>query len=182
MAFLSVGCPGRAGRWVLPLILLLPLLSSCQEHLPTYVRPEVELIARVTTEALVDFAGLEGAPPLVRVDVTNQTDQETIGQIVLEVPYQIRVDVTLYLARDPSRKLDMHGTTTFTQPEHRLVPGKTVRVDLDQVPPTDDQGRPWNWGQQGPPQDLEVTIQGTARVPGYDLTIPVPSYRIRVRY
>lgn len=165
---------------LLPLVGVL-MVSGCQESLPTWARPEIQLQARVTTEQVVDTTAEEGGPPTIRVDVTNTTGNAGTDQFVLRAPYRVRVSLSLFLERDPSRRLTFTGTTEFSDPSDDLVPSKTVRVELGTLPLQDQDGYPWNWGKTDRAEHVLV-LQGTAKIREAGIDMNVPPYRVTVIY
>ena len=139
------------------------LLSGCDEHLPAYERPEIQLQASIYIETPMDLN--EG--PIDRIfglDVTNVTGSgDPTVQGVLEPPYEIEANVTVSLAEDPSRKILIEARVDYEDPVADLLePGRTIRVELP-FPVQDDQGHSWNWPVAGE-ESYELILQGTAEI------------------
>lgn len=155
-------------------------ISGCQESLPTWSRPEIQLAAVVYTENPIDVYG-EGGPPPLSVDVTNTTGNAGTDQLALPVPYRIRVSLTIYLKRDPDRRVSRSADGDFNEAQYDLVPGRTVRVGLGILPYTDRDGYAWNWGLIDR-VDHVVVIQGVAKINEIGVEINIPPREITFHY
>lgn len=175
--------PGRLLSPALLSLALLLLLPGCEESLPTYARPEAELAA---TFRLEDQMYVEDVGPrqVVIVDVLNVSEASGVSQYVLNPPYEVRVAVTVRLARDPGRIFSRFEATRehFGTGSPPVGPGELVRMELEYFPLRDDEGRSWNWDA---PEltEQELIFQGEVRVPeASPLPIVIPSHRITLIY
>ncbi|MFO7768395.1 MAG: hypothetical protein R6W82_05515 [bacterium] len=164
-------------------LLALLLLPGCEESLPTYARPEAQLAA---TFRLPDRAYVEDLDPtrVLIVDVLNVSDDSGLSQFVLNPPFEVRVAVTVRLARDPGRMFSRFEATrrTFGAGSDPVGPGELVRMELEYFPLRDDEGRVWNWGEPDL-QEHELIFQGEVRVPeASPLPIVIPSQRVTLIY
>ena len=173
----------RALPRTLPFLALLLLLPGCEESLPTYARPEAELAA---TFRLSDWSYVEDIGParVLVVDVLNLSEAEGTSQYVLNPPFEVRVAVSVRLARDPSRVFSRFlGTRkTFPTGSDPVGPGELVRMELEYFPLADDEGRAWNWDE---PElsEHELIFQGEVRVPeASPYPIVIPRHRITLIY
>jgi hypothetical protein len=170
-------------RKVVPLTGLLSaavLAVACQENLPTYVKPDVQLSASVYSEDPIDIAELFGSP-ILGVDVTEGSGEETISQIVIPVPYSIRAKLHLFLDSNPQRYIDVSIDYWFTDPDDQIEPGKTVRCVLGAFPFRDREGNVWN--SEEPDKSRHIVVaQGTAEIPKVGLKMNVPPRRITIIY
>lgn len=142
---------------LLSVIALTPMLGSCEEHLPKYEVPAVDLEAELMVEQTLMLGELLGAPPIFGIDITNMSND--IDQFMIQPPYQVYVGITIALDRDPSRNIFLEKTVTFRQ---ILEPRQRVRVELE-YPLTDSQGYPWNWRHEDKPRH-ELIFRGKVRI------------------
>ncbi len=168
---------------LLPLVLLLALLPGCEESLPTYAKPEAQLAA---TFRLSDWSYVEDIGPqrVLVVDVLNVSEADGISQYVLNPPFEVRVAVTVRLARDPARVFSRFEATrrTFGPGSPAVGPGELVRMELEYFPLADDEGRAWNWGEPDLAEH-ELILQGEVRVPeATPYPILIPSHRFTLIY
>ncbi len=158
------------------LVALLPvltLLPACQETLPAYEEPDTPLSAEILINTRIWRDDLAELSPDFAVKVTNTSND--IDGWALPVPYDVSVDLSVFLARDPTRKAVIEGSRTFNDPIDDLTWGYYVAIRLD-LPLTDDEGHAWNWGYQDI-ETLDLIIQGKVRIRQRDLEVNIPRVR-----
>lgn len=163
------------------LLVALLLLGGCEELLPAYERPEILLEATIAIEPVRDLTELlGGGMGHFGVDLWNVSDDSGVRQMVLRVPYEVRVNVDVWLAADPARKTMVGTRVLFTKPEDELGPGRGIRVEL-LLPATDEEGRPWNWGRTDRAEH-ELVLQGRVRLRDLGLRMNTAPKRVVLIY
>jgi len=155
---------------LLPIVTLLP---ACQETLPAYEEPDTPLSAGIIVNERIWRADVARLSPDFSVQVTNTSDD--IDGWALPAPYDVSVDISVFLARDPTRKMVIEDSFTFDDPIDDLVWDYFVLLGFD-LPLTDDEGRGWNWGYPDI-ESLDLIIQGKVRIPQLDLEVNTPRAR-----
>ncbi len=161
---------------LLPVIILLPvvmLLSACQESLPAYEEPDTPLSAGIIVNAQLWRADVVRLSPDFSVKITNMSNE--IDSWVLPAPYDVSVDISVFLARDPTRKVVIENSKTFDGPIDDLKWGYFVVLGFD-LPLTDNDGRSWNW-EYPDVESLDLILQGKVRIPQLDLEVNTPRAR-----
>ncbi len=148
-------------------------LCGCQEQLPAYEEPDTPLSAGIIVNERIWRADVAQVSPDFSVQVTNTSDN--IDGWALHVPYDISIDISISLARDPTRKVVIDYSNTFDDPIDDLVWGYFVLLGFD-LPLTDEEGHGWNWGYQDV-ESLDLIIQGKVRIPQLDLEVNTPRAR-----
>jgi hypothetical protein len=140
------------------------VLSGCEENLPAYEQPEIELAASIYVEIPVDLR--EGPPDrFIGMDITNVTGaDDPTEQAEFRPPYEVKAYVTVYRADSPNRKIDVEADEAFTDPvADVLQPGRTIRVQLP-FPMEDRAGHAWNWPELDEGTGPELIVQGSATI------------------
>jgi len=155
--------------------------TGCEESLPSFPDPSIELTATINVNNIIDTASMEevGLGPF-GVDVRNVSDPEGTGAFYLAAPFTISAWVDVHHAKDPSRHITIGRKVRFSDPAQRLDPGQTVRVELP-FPTRDAEGFPWNMFDPSVAAH-DLVFQGTVRIPEYDLIIRTPPRQITVIY
>ncbi len=171
-----------AGRWLPPVALLTLLVTTgCEESLPPFPEPSIELEAIINVSDFIATANLgEEGPGPFGVDVRNMSNPEGVGAFYLAPPFTISAWVDVHHAKDPSRHITLGRKVLFSEPDQRLDPGQTVRVELP-FPLQDADGFPWNFFDPSVAAH-NLVFQGTVRIPEYDLVIRTPSRQMTFIY
>ncbi len=159
------------------------LLAGCEENLPDYEQPEIELAASIYVEIPVDLRGERASDPFIGMDITNITGaDDPTDQAEFRPPYEVRAYVTVYRADSPNRKIDIEADEVFTDPvADVLQPGRTIRVELP-FPMEDRGGWAWNWPEFDEGAGPELIVQGSAKIPEADLILHTEPVRTRLIY
>lgn len=160
---------------LLPVVMLLP---ACQEKLPAYEPPEIPLSAGIIVNPQLYHAEVVRLSPDFTVKVANTGDD--LDSWVLPVPYEVSVDITVFLARDPTRSVLIESSRTFQNPIDDLKWGYFVLINFD-LPLTDSEGQNWDWGYPGI-ETLDLILQGRIRIPQKNLEINTPRARTTLHF
>lgn len=159
-------------------LLLVLLVPACQEKLPAYEPPDTPLSAGIIVNAQLYSADVARLSPDFGVKVTNTSD--ALDSWVLPVPYEVSVDITVFLARDPTRNVLIESSKTFHDPIDDLTWGYYILVHFD-LPLTDSEGQNWNWGYEDF-EALDIILQGKVRIPKMDLEVNTPRARTTLHF
>ena len=151
-------------------------LVSCQEELPAYVEPDTPLEATIIINETIYREDVGRLSPDFVLMVRNTSD--SLDSYVVEVPYEIEIDITVLMATDPLRKVQLEEEARFTDSRDNLKYDYFVLVGFE-LPLTDEEGHAWSW----PPRNtdhVELLIQGKVRIPKMDLEVNTPRARTRL--
>lgn len=174
--------PGMALSLLTSLLGALAIVGpGCAEHLPAYEKPDIliDAVIRADSPRQTDMV-IGGGLGTFGVDVRNLHDASGIDQFYLDPPYRVHPRISIKLARDPARRIDLERDVLFSRDADRLGPGKVVRVELD-LPARDENGYTWNWGKTDVLQH-ELLLQGQVEIPELNLKLNTPQVRVRLVY
>jgi hypothetical protein len=165
--------PRRNSLLLLPAFLLLAA-TACQESLPPFPEPGIELSARIVLDSRVETFG---TPWPFLVEVLNVSDPQGTDAFILPPPFSVSVWVDVHHAKDPSRHIVVGRKVDITE---RLDPGGRLRVEVP-FPAYDANGDPWR-ALDLTSNEHELVFQGTVRLPDFDLVIRTPVKRTVLVY
>ncbi len=152
-------------------------LAACQEKLPAYVEPETPLEASIIINEIVYASDINRLTPDFILIIKNTSD--SLNSYVIEVPYEVHVDITVLNATDPLRKTQVEEIARYTEIRDNLRYSYFLLIGFE-LPLEDDEGRAWDWPYSSDIEYVDLIIQGKVRIPKMDLEVNTPRARTRL--
>ncbi|MFC1529167.1 hypothetical protein ACFL6R_00445 [Gemmatimonadota bacterium] len=144
----------------IPLVVGCPLIIGCEEHLPKYVAPSIELTAFIFVERTLSPANLIGGGlGEFGLDIRNIAVAIPGYDYVLYAPFEVEAFVTVSHAEQPSKNINISGAEVF---DENLPPGQTIRVTMT-TPTRDSNNRLWN-AHDPETRQHDIVFQGRAEI------------------
>jgi hypothetical protein len=154
-------------------------LTACQEKLPAYVEPDTPLEASIIIDEVLWESDITRISPDFTLIIKNTSD--SLNSYVVEVPYEVHVDITVLLVRDPLRKAQLEEVVRYTDLRDNLRWSYFLLIGFE-LPLEDDEGRVWDWPYTSDIEYVDLDIQGKVRIPKMDLEVNTPRTRTRLMF
>lgn len=152
-------------------------LTACEEKLPAYVEPDTPLEASIIINEILYASDINRLSPDFTLIIKNTSD--SLNSYVVEVPYEVHVDITVLKATDPLRKAQLEEVARYTEIRDNLRWSYFLLIGFE-LPLEDDEGREWNWPYDSNVEYVDLVIQGKVRIPKMDLEVNTPRARTRL--